>query len=93
MSAVVQLHQEKPTDNVAATLRRIADEIEAGNPEWPVTTCLILLGHSDAERPDADGDYLQGIYWRTYGAGPRVDPYTSRGLLATVLNRWGHDHD
>lgn len=90
--AVIQLHQDKPAaDDVVAALRSVADNIEAGNVEFPVTTCVLVLGHTDSEVPCGDGDLGQSIFWRTYGMGPRTDTFTVRGLMATVLNRWGHD--
>lgn len=92
MSAVVQLHKERPCNDVAATLRRVADRIEAGeHGDWPVTTCVIVIGHTDAEVPGDDGIIMQQNYWDTYGAGPRCDAFTVRGLLQTVLGRWGWD--
>lgn len=90
MNAVVQLHQPRAIDDVPATLRRIADEIEAGELDWPVTTAVVLLGHTDSERPASDGVLMQNNYWSTYGAGPRCDTFTVRGLMATALREWGH---
>lgn len=75
---VVKLHQEKPCNDVAATLRRIADEIEA-QTEWPVTTCVVLTGHTNSEVPGPDGTMMQENFWHTYGAGPRCDTYTAAG--------------
>jgi hypothetical protein len=93
MTNIVQLRQDRPCNDVAATLRRIADEVEAGeHGDWPVTTCVVLLGHTDSEIPAGDGSYAQEMWWHTYGAGPRCDTFTVRGLIATALNRWDHDH-
>lgn len=89
--SVIQLHKEAPTNDVAATLRRIADEIEKGeHGDWPVTTAILAIGHSDSEVSDGEGRW-QRHYWRTYGAGPRCDFFTVRGLMMTVINRWGDD--
>lgn len=89
---VIRLHQDKPCQNVPATLRRIADEIEANeHGDWPVTTCIVVLGHTDAEVPMEDGSLRQQNYWHTYGAGPRNDVFTVRGLMMTALNRWSDD--
>jgi len=92
-SAVVHLHQERPCSEVPATLRRIADDIEAGrHGDWPVTTCVLVIGHTGPEIPDPDGNLAQENFWRTYGAGPRCDSFTTRGLLMTAANRWGDDY-
>ena len=86
--SVVSLHQPKPLDNVADSLRRLADLLEAGeHGDWPVTSCVVLIGHTDAEIP-SDGMHLQACYWQTYGYGPRTDTFTIRGLLATALRKW-----
>lgn len=89
--SVLQLHKPAPCEDVVSTLRRIADDIEAGkHGDWPVTTAVVVLGHSDAETNDGD-NRLQRSYWDTYGAGPRCDSFTVRGLLATVISRWNKD--
>jgi hypothetical protein len=91
--SVVQLHQPAPCNDVVETLRRIADDIESRrHGDWPVTTAIVVIGHTDSEVNDGD-NRIQQNYWQTYGAGPRCDAFTTRGLLATVLSRWGHDHD
>ena len=88
---IVQLHQEKPSDSVAPSLRRLADMIEAGeHGDFPVTTCVVLIGHTDAEVPGG-GEHRQANYWATFGYGPRCDSFTVRGLMATCLRDWGHD--
>lgn len=85
---VVQLHKPPPCADVVATLRRIADDIEAGrHGDWPVSTAVVVIGHSDAEYNDGE-TRMQRSYWDTYGAGPRADSFTVRGLLATVISRW-----
>ena len=89
---IVQLLQERPAANdVCKALRAIADDIEAGKVDFPVTTAVVVLGHTDTEVPCGDGDLGQSLYWQTFGVGPRTDTFTIRGLLATVLNRWGYD--
>lgn len=90
--SIIQLHQSKPCNDVASTLRTIADRIEAGeHGDWPVTTCVVLLGHTDNEVPIGDGILSQQGHWDTYGAGPRCDIFAVRGLMATCLRSWGHD--
>lgn len=87
---VVQLHKPPACADVVATLRRIADDIEKGeHGDWPVTTCVVVIGHSDAETNDGE-TRMQRSYWDTYGLGPRCDSFTVRGLLSTVLSRWNH---
>jgi hypothetical protein len=91
---VVQLHQPKPLSDVVATLRRIADEIEAGeHGDWPVTTCVVVIGHSDSEVPVGDDTVNHRYFWQSYGIGPRHDVFTCKGLLAQALHKWGHDHE
>lgn len=86
---VLQLHKTPPAADVPATLRRLADSIEAGELSWPVTTAVIVLGHCDSEVPVGNGELRQEAFWSTYGAGPRTDVFTVRGLLASVVNDWG----
>jgi hypothetical protein len=62
--SIVQLRQERPVDNVAESLRRLADEIESEHGDYPVTTCVVLLGHTDSEYPAGDGAYAS---WDTRG--------------------------
>jgi hypothetical protein len=88
---ILQLHKPKPCDDTVAMLRQLADDIEAGEIDFPVTTCVVLLGHTNAERPGEGQELLQEMFWRTYGFGPRTDTFTVRGLMATCLNRWNHD--
>lgn len=83
---VVALHKEKPCSDVTATLRRIADEIEAGDIPWPVTTAIVVLAHRD-EKPTGESSFLEHEQWQTYGFGPRCDTFTCRGVLATVIHR------
>lgn len=89
---ILQLHIPRPADDVVQALRDIADDIEAGEVAFPVTTAVVVLGHTDSEVPCGDGDLGQTLFWRTFGVGARNDTFTIRGLLATVLNRWGHEY-
>ena len=76
-------------DEIPVTLRRIADEIEAG--EFGLkTTCIVVLGHTD-ERPMADGNKEHGSYHQVFGIGPRADPLTVRGLLMMAAIKLGDD--
>lgn len=89
MTEIIKLHQEQPTSDIPATLRRIADDIEAGKI-WdnPVTTCVVLLGHTGPERC-VEGVMHEKSSWATFGFGPRHDTFTVRGLLASAMRRWG----
>lgn len=90
---ILRLHQSRPAaDDVVKALRNIADDIEAGNLEFPATTAVLVIGHTDPEVPCGDGARGQDLYWATFGMGPRNDTFTVRGLLMTALNRWGHEH-
>jgi hypothetical protein len=81
-------------NDVVETLRRIADEIDAcEHGDWPVTTCVVVIGHSDSEVPRGEEEVIHSYYWQSYGFGPRHDNFTCRGLLGTALQKWGHDHD
>lgn len=87
--SVIQLQQSKPCSDIPATLRRLADEIERGETEFsPVTTCVVVLGHTSSERL-VDGELQEQADWSTYGMGPRCDTFTVRGLMASALRSWG----
>lgn len=88
---VLQLHKSVPADEVVGTLRRIADDIEAGKIDWPVTTAVLICGHTDAEIPCGDGSMAEHSYWTTYAMGPRTESFTVRGLVASAMRRWNHD--
>ena len=89
---VVKLHQERPCSDVVFALRDIAKQIEDGEIEWPVTTAVLLLGHTGSEKPGGEeGEYSEEMHWQSYGFGPRRDVFTCRGLMATCLNRWNHN--
>lgn len=88
-SNVIELRSGIPDDDIAATLRRYADHIEVGDISFPVTTAILVLGHSET-RNVSDG-LEQTQFWETVPMGPRVDGFTVRGLLATVMNRWRDD--
>jgi hypothetical protein len=88
--SIVALHKPKPCEDVVATLRRIADDIENDEVGWPVTTAVLVLGHTEAE-VSVGGDLVQENHWETFGAGPRCDAYTVRGLLLTAATRWAND--
>lgn len=72
-------------DDIPATLRAIADDIEAG--KFGVrSTCLVILGHT-SDRPAPDGGKLQWDDFDIFGCGPRCDIFTTRGLLLTAATQ------
>lgn len=83
--SVLQLKKPIAADDVVAGLRGLAGMIEAGDIEFPVSTCLVILGHTKEGR---DGDHvIHSSDHELFGYGPRCDTFTVRGLLATaVLN-------
>lgn len=85
MSNIVPISKPFAPDDIPATLRRIADQIEAGDFGLR-TTCLVVLGHTD-ERPADDGGKIQGNDFELFGCGPRCDAFTTRGLLLTAATR------
>ena len=93
MNAVVQLHPGKPADDVCATLRRIADQIEGKEIGWPVTTAVLILGHTDTETPVGNGDLSEQSYWTTFACGPRTSTFTVRGLVASAMRQWNYDDE
>lgn len=82
--SVVQLHQAFPAQDIPATLRRLADEIEAGEFGL-MTTAALCLGHTE-ERPDGD-TRLQRERYELFELGPRADIFTVRGLLLTCATQ------
>lgn len=82
---VVPLRQTFAADDIPSTLRRIADDIEEGQFGLR-TTCVVVLGHTE-EKMLADGDKVQGDAFEVFGAGPRCDIYTVRGLLLTAATQ------
>lgn len=82
---VLRLAQARPdADDVIKGLRNLADSIEAGDVDFPPTTVVVLLGHSELGSPGRPG----ATYWRTYGLGPRHDGLTVRGIMASAMTRW-----
>lgn len=65
--------------DIVAGLRGLADMLEAGAIAIPVTTCIVVMGHSEStpEGPKA--------YQSKWVLGPRADPFTVSGLLTVAL--------
>jgi hypothetical protein len=85
VSNVTQIAKPFAPDEIPATLRRIADEVEQGEYGL-MTTCLVVLGHT-SDRPGDDGDKVHQERHELFGCGPRCDMFTVRGLLLTVATR------
>lgn len=85
MTSIVPIRAEFPPDNdIAGTLRNIADGIERGE-YGIITTCVVVTGHT-SDRPFPDGKVQQNRF-EIFGAGPRCDIYTVRGLLLTAATQ------
>lgn len=85
MTNLALIKPDFPCDEIPATLRRIADAIEAGDYGL-ATTCVIGIGHT-SQRPDGDGNIEQSDEFELFGCGPRCDIFTVRGLLLTLATR------
>lgn len=90
---IVTLHTPPAQADIVRGLRSLADRLEqdgaAGEGMDAITTVMVLLGHSNSKPSnDGSGDLDQSCQWQLYSWGPRTDPFTTRGLLATVMR--GH---
>lgn len=81
---IVKLHETFPAQDIPATLRRIADRIEAGEYGL-MTTAALCLGHT-SEKPDGEARFQRERY-ELFGIGPRTDMFTVRGLLLTCATQ------
>jgi hypothetical protein len=89
MTNVLELRKPEPCEDIVATLRVIADEIESGEHEvakWPATSAVLIFGH-ETQRPDGEDVVMRRTRWTTHGFGPRNDVFTLRGLIATVIGK------
>lgn len=82
--SVVQLHKAFSPDDIASTLRTIADEYEAGEYGL-MTTCIVAMGHT--EHKDMPDMRIQRERHKLFGCGPRCDYFTVRGLLLTAATQ------
>lgn len=80
---IVPLHKEHDCENLAVTLRNIADDIEAGNYDFEPTIAVVVLG-MESQRRDADGIAVR-YQWQTHGLGEKAGFFVTRGLLASAL--------
>lgn len=80
---VVSLKQRAPDANdVVKGLRNIADSIETGEIDFPISTAVVILGHTQILPSDEDVIATRA-YWDTFALGPRCDEFTVRGLITT----------
>jgi hypothetical protein len=83
MADITPIKKPFAPDDIVATLRRVADELEAGDFGL-MTTCAIVLGHT-TETPAIEGRRrYDELDYHLFGAGPRSDLFTVRGLLVTA---------
>jgi hypothetical protein len=82
---IVSISKPFAPDDICAGLRKLADQVEAG--EYGLkTTCLVVLGHTE-DRPESNGDKTHCSDYEMFGYGPRCDTFTTRGLLLTVATQ------
>jgi hypothetical protein len=86
MTNIVPLTKPFAPDDIPATLRRIADAAEKGEYGL-MTTCLVVMGHTDHKDDPGGGPRIQQERYDLFGCGPRCDAFTTRGLLLTVATR------
>lgn len=89
---VVQLIKTPVQHDIVAGLRRLADNLEregaAAYDMDAVSTVHVILGHTrTVPANNGSEDLEQSCEWTTFSWGPRCDPFTVRGLMATVLNK------
>jgi hypothetical protein len=77
---VISLERGYPAQDISATLRRIADSIDAGE-YGVITTCVVCTGHTEEKPSDIPCERLMRNEVNTFAAGPRTDVFTVRGLL------------
>ncbi len=84
MSVVPIREAFAPDSDISGTLRNIADQIDAGD-FGVITTCVVVTGHS-SDRME-EGNKVCSNRFEIFGAGPRCDIYTVRGLLLTAATQ------
>ncbi len=82
MLNVIKLHPAAPLEDVAATLRRIADEYERGKYGL-ATTAVLCLAHNTEK---SVGDLIESEpKIEVFAFGPRSDYFPTSGVLAKAL--------
>lgn len=82
MLNVIELHPAAPLEDIAATLRRIADDYERGEYGL-ITTAVLCLAHNTEKT--ADGLVHSDPVLDVFAFGPRSDYFTTAGVLAKAL--------
>ncbi len=85
MSVITQLRPE-PAGDVVKALRKIADQLEQGDFGEPISTALLILGHTGGAQPKPGGGYTRSLATRVYAMGTRTDPFTIRGLVEVAFS-------
>ena len=81
---VIPLKQHVPADDIAHSLRNIADRYEKGEYGF-ATTCVVCIGHTE-QKPSEEGQIMKDTF-EMFGCGPRSDIYTIRGLILTCATQ------
>lgn len=82
---VVELHPKLGADDIVIGLRKIADEIEAGQYRMQPNMCAVVLG-CETTRRDMDGHRVFHD-WQTHGLGERcASIFATRGLLLSAAS-------
>lgn len=84
MSEVVDLRLKPEYHNISQTLRRIADEIEAGDFGFMPSSAVLVIGSTKNGGTKGD-EVLEGYTFETFGMGERSDVFTINGLLAVAM--------
>lgn len=85
---VFKLHKSYSAQQVIPTLRTIIGQIERGD-YGTVTTACVCIGHTYEEEVPGEPMRVMKSNFFTFAAGPRVDMFTVRGLLATCAQTLG----
>lgn len=78
---IVKLLQPGTDLEVVQALREIARQIEAGEIDFPVSSCVVVIGHTERHNDPGGDDFLDQHYCEIYSSGPRCDTFTSLGLI------------
>lgn len=85
MPEIVELRPKLDCENIAAALRNVADDIEAGAYAFDPTLAVLVLGR-ETERRDREGVRLN-YNWQTHGFG-KTSFFASKGLLAAAAAKF-----
>lgn len=82
---IVELAPKLDCNDIAAALRNIADDIEAGEYRFDPTLAVLVLGR-ETERRDRDGISVS-TDWQTHGLG-KCGQLAAKGLMACAQMRF-----